>query len=183
MINSKFKEATKLRQTLLEEKNIDLKNVRKILGDSFFSWFWKNPNPGWIKGVRVDEDGQRSYAMLLVNRAYSQVFHIPLIDYIGNPDRAVWKDASNYEALDNRAYDAGEPVQSYEHNVTPDGRHLGGWVQKWPLFDPDGNIEAIAGLALGWKGHGFTHEVLTRSWLTLYAPAPPKFAIDQTIAA
>lgn len=153
-------QALNARLAALDDKTMDKIVMRDHLGPLAFEQFWHDPIPSWIKGIRRTRTKQIATAMLCINPAYSARFGVPLYNFLGKTDDAVWKNADNFEVLDKKVFETGEPNWSYEHNVTPERLHLGGMCVKWPVRDEAGKIIAIAGRAIAWRKHSSVWEAV-----------------------
>lgn len=137
----------------LEAENVNADGLREVLGEAAFQYFWSDPQPAWIKGVRPCPYGGFCTAMLAINPAYSARFRVPLRTYLNQPDTAAWEVDNNFADLDQRVYETGEWASGYERGPILGGQELGGNVIKFPLKDSEGNVYAVAGRALDWRGH------------------------------
>lgn len=151
------------RLAALDDKTIDKMAMRDYLGGLAFEHFWHDPIPSWIKGVRLTRTKRFTTAMLCINPAYSARFGVPLHNFLGQPDDAVWENADNFQELDIEVFRTGEPSWSYENNKTPEGLHLGGMCVKWPVRDEAEKIVAVAGRAIAWRQHSSAWELICRA--------------------
>jgi len=81
------------------------------------------------------------------NRQFGQTFHLRLEQVIGKTDAQVFPSrfANAYHANDLKVLEAGVPMQFDEISVHDDGPHTS-IVTKFPLYDLDGKIYALAGI-------------------------------------
>jgi PAS domain S-box-containing protein len=81
------------------------------------------------------------------NREFGHVFRLALEQTVGKTDAEIFppKPAAAYRANDLQVIEAGVPMVFDEFSLHDDGPHTS-IVIKFPLFDGDGNIYAIAGI-------------------------------------
>jgi len=91
------------------------------------------------------KDTQGHY--LLCNRRFGQAFHLRMEQTVGKSDAEIFppKLAAAYRANDLKVLAAGVPMQFDEVSLQGDGPHTS-IVTKFPLYDLDGKIYALAGI-------------------------------------
>ena len=84
---------------------------------------------------------------LLCNRRFGQAFHLRMEQTVGKSDAEIFppKLAAAYRANDLKVLAAGVPMQFDEVSLQGDGPHTS-IVTKFPLYDLDGKIYALAGI-------------------------------------
>ena len=103
------------------------------------AFFEDSPSMIFLK----DREGRYLYA----NREFKRVRRITEQQINGKTDNELFpaEQASVFQASDRQVLEAGVPIE-YEHvTVQNDGQHTS-IVQKFPLFNPDGEIYAIGGI-------------------------------------
>ncbi|HKV80255.1 MAG TPA: PAS domain S-box protein [Candidatus Sulfotelmatobacter sp.] len=103
------------------------------------TFFENSPSMIFLK----DREGRYLYA----NREFKRVRRITEQQINGKTDNELFpaEQASVFQASDRQVREAGVPIE-YEHvTVQNDGQHTS-IVQKFPLFNPDGEIYAIGGI-------------------------------------
>lgn len=108
-------------------------------------FFEHMPLPAWIKALQ--EDG--SFVMVHVNRPYTAMTGVTALDYLAQPDHAIWNngDASHFEAEDLQCVIERRtlPVDGVvPHAETGALLRFAGW--KWPIM-VNGDVVAVCGIA------------------------------------
>ena len=90
-----------------------------------------------------DREGRYLYA----NREFKRVRHITEEHINGKTDNELFpaEQASVFQASDRQVLEARVPIEFEQVTVQKDGQHTS-IVQKFPLFNPDGEIYAIGGI-------------------------------------
>ena len=103
------------------------------------AFFENSPNMVFLK----DREGRYLYA----NREFKRVRHITEENINGKTDDELFpaEQASVFQASDRQVREAGVPIEYEQVTVQNDGQHTS-IVQKFPLFNPDGEIYAIGGI-------------------------------------
>ena len=130
-------------RTLIVCEDIDERKqaeARLHQGETQLQAFFENsPSMIFLK----DREGRYLYA----NREFKRVRRITEQQINGKTDNELFpaEQASVFQASDRQVLEAGVPIE-YEHvTVQNDGQHTS-IVQKFPLFNPDGEIYAIGGI-------------------------------------
>jgi PAS domain S-box-containing protein len=100
------------------------------------------PGLAWIK----DLEGRYVY----VNDAGARAFDRPREDVYGRTDLELFDPdtAARFRLNDRRAVEAGKGIEAVEHLALPDGTMHHSIVSKFPIFDPDGSIRLVGGVAI-----------------------------------
>jgi PAS domain S-box-containing protein len=103
------------------------------------AFFENSPNMIFLK----DREGRYLYA----NREFKRVRHITEENINGKTDDELFpaEQASFFQASDRQVLEAGVPIEFEQATVQNDGQHTG-IVQKFPLFNADGEIYGIGGI-------------------------------------
>src|SRR5580700_5049720 len=103
------------------------------------AFFENSPNVIFLK----DREGRYLYA----NREFKRVRHVTKEYINGKTDTELFpaEQASVFQASDREVVEAGVPIEFELLTVQNDGQHTS-IVQKFPLFNPDGEIYAIGGI-------------------------------------
>lgn len=108
-------------------------------------FFEHMPLPAWIKALQPDG----SFVMVHVNRPYSAKTGVTALDYLAQPDHAIWDsgDASAFEDEDLQCVIERRTVEI--DGVVPHASNgtllrFAGW--KWPIM-VNGEVVAVCGLA------------------------------------
>lgn len=109
-------------------------------------FFEHMPTPAWIKALQPDG----SLIMVHVNRAYTAMTGVTALDYLAQPDSAVWDsgDAGAFESEDLQCIIERRtlPVDGVIPHTSKPGLLLrfAGW--KWPIM-VNGEVVAVCGMA------------------------------------
>lgn len=103
------------------------------------AFFENSPSMIFLK----DREGRYLYA----NREFKRVRRITEQQIYGKTDNELFpaEQASVFQASDRQVREAGVPIEYEQVTVQNDGHHTS-IVQKFPLFNPDGEIYAIGGI-------------------------------------
>src|SRR5579864_3979565 len=103
------------------------------------TFFENSPNVIFLK----DREGRYLYA----NREFKRVRRIPEEHINGKTDDELFpvEQAAAFQASDRQVLEAGQPVEFEQVTIQKDGQHTS-IVQKFPLFNEEGEIYAIGGI-------------------------------------
>jgi len=104
--------------------------------------FLEDPQPRWIKSI----DGR----MLAANPAFQRVYGIKIKDYMKSDDSSIWGEeiAKEFDQTDHVVVKNAATIRLI---VSVDGTDL--LVTKYPIFNADREVVAIAGVTLNhWGG-------------------------------
>ncbi|UTC29083.1 hypothetical protein MARCHEWKA_05740 [Brevundimonas phage vB_BpoS-Marchewka] len=108
-------------------------------------FFEHMPLPAWIKALQADG----SFVMVHVNRPYTAMTGVTALDYLAQPDHAIWDhgDASEFEDEDLQCVIERRTILVdgvVPHATSGALLRFAGW--KWPIM-VNGDVVAVCGIA------------------------------------